>query len=289
MRYTKLIILLFLIASCSSTKRISESTSKEVSKTEKTTDSISENIAPIKERTPEPIVVVKNNKSEIEAPPIKVETTEKFNHHVWHNLLQKYVSNKGHVNYKGLKNNRKALINYITVLGKNIPNDSWTKADKLAYWINAYNAFTIDLILQNYPIKSIKDIKNPWEQRLWKLGSKWYNLEEIEHQILRKMDEPRIHFAIVCASFSCPKLRNEAFTGSNIETQLTQATKDFLNDSSRNEISQNNLRLSKIFQWFAKDFKQNGSLITFLNQYSSIEISAKAKKSFKDYNWDLNE
>ena len=289
MRYTKLIILLFLIASCSSTKRISETTSKAASKTVKSRDSISENITPIKETTPEPIVVVINNKPEIEAPPIKVETTEKFNHQAWHDLLQKYVSNKGQVNYKGLKNNRKALLNYITVLGKNIPNDSWAKADKLAYWINAYNAFTIDLILQNYPLKSIKDIKNPWKQRLWKLGSKWYNLEEMEHQILRKMDEPRIHFAIVCASFSCPKLQNEAFTASNIESQLTLATKDFLNDSSRNMISKNSLELSKIFQWFAKDFKQNGSLIDFLNQYSTIEISAKAKKSFKDYNWDLNE
>ncbi|GAA4949337.1 hypothetical protein GCM10023314_23330 [Algibacter agarivorans] len=289
MRYKKLIILLFLIASCSSSKRISETTSKEVSKTVKTTDSISENITPIEETTPKPIVVVKINKPDIEAPPIKAETTEKVNHHAWHDLLQKYVSNKGHVNYKGLKNNRNALLNYITVLGKNTPNDLWTKADKLAYWINAYNAFTIDLILQNYPVKSIKDIKNPWKQRLWKLGSKWYNLEEIEHQILRKMDEPRIHFAIVCASFSCPKLQNEAFTASNIESQLTLATTEFLNDSARNTISKNSLELSKIFQWFAKDFKQNPSLIDFLNQYSTIEISAKAKKSFKNYNWDLNE
>ncbi len=289
MRYKKLIILLFLIASCSSSKRISETTSKEVSKTVKTTDSISENITPIEETTPKPIVVVKINKPDIEAPPIKAETTKKVNHHAWHDLLQKYVSNKGHVNYKGLKNNRNALLNYITVLGKNTPNDLWTKADKLAYWINAYNAFTIDLILQNYPVKSIKDIKNPWKQRLWKLGSKWYNLEEIEHQILRKMDEPRIHFAIVCASFSCPKLQNEAFTASNIESQLTLATTEFLNDSARNTISKNSLELSKIFQWFAKDFKQNPSLIDFLNQYSTIEISAKAKKSFKNYNWDLNE
>ena len=77
----------------------------------------------------------------------------------------------------------------------------------LAFWMNAYNALTIDLILRNYPVDSIKDIKNPWDQRLWKLGDKWYNLNQIEHDILRKMDEPRIHFGIVCASFSCPKLQ----------------------------------------------------------------------------------
>ena len=103
------------------------------------------------------------------------------------------------------------------------------------------------------------------------------------------MDEPRIHFAIVCASFSCPKLQNEAFTSVNLEKQLTSATKEFLNDSKRNEISASNLKLSKIFQWFAKDFKQEGSLIDFLNQYSDIKISPNAKKRFMDYNWDLNE
>ena len=147
---------------------------------------------------------------------------------------------------------------------------------------------TIDLILRHYPVKSIKDIKDPWQQRYWKLGEKWYNLEDIEHQIL-KMDEPRIHFAIVCASISCPKLLNEAYTAENLEQQLTNVMKDFLSDTKRNFISKDKLELSKIFQWFTKDFKQNGSLIEFLNLYSNIEISAKAKTNYKDYNWDLNE
>jgi len=148
---------------------------------------------------------------------------------------------------------------------------------------------TIDLILRNYPVISIKDIQNPWKQRIWKLDNKDYNLEEIEHQILRKMNEPRIHFAIVCASVSCPKLQNEAYTASNIESQLTNVTKEFLADSVKNNISEQYLELSKIFQWFSKDFKQNGSLIDFLNQYTSIEISENAKIKFKDYNWSLNE
>ncbi|WP_290702080.1 DUF547 domain-containing protein, partial [Lacinutrix sp.] len=198
------------------------------------------------------------------------------------------VSDAGNVNYNSIKSNRKELTNYITALGDNMPNDAWSKEDKLAYWINAYNAMTVDLILRNMPIKSIKDIKDPWEQRLWKLGSKWYNLEEIEHQILRKMDEPRIHFAIVCASFSCPKLQNEAFTASNLETQLTDATKEFLSDTKRNKISKNTIELSNIFKWFKKDFEQDGSLIDFLNKYSDVSITSKAKKSYLDYNWDLN-
>ncbi len=219
-----------------------------------------------------------------------VNKTEISNHSSYNALLYKYVSNEGNVNYDALKkDDAKSLRDYIVSLGKNLPNESWSKEEKLAFWINAYNALTIDLILRNYPINSIKDIKDPWDQRLWKFGKKWYNLNDIEHQILRKMNEPRIHFAIVCASFSCPKLQNEAFTAINLEKQLTSATKEFLNDSKRNQIGANSIKLSKIFQWFAKDFKQDGSLIVFLNLYSDIKISPNAKKRFMDYNWNLNE
>ncbi|MDO5978147.1 DUF547 domain-containing protein [Flavivirga spongiicola] len=282
-RYIIILLAVITLLSCSSTKHVGKNTSKNVKQAEP-------------EKTDEVInlkkdVIISEEKKIDEAIkeiPKKIEST-KTNHSSWNTLLQKHVSNKGHVDYKAFKSNRNELTNYITYLGNHIPQDSWTREDKLAYWINAYNAMTIDLILRHYPIKSIKDIKNPWDQRFWKLGKKWYNLNEIEHQILRKMDEPRIHFAIVCASFSCPKLQNEAFTPSSIDDQLTNATKVFLADKKRNDISQNSLRLSKIFQWFAKDFKQTGTLIDFLNQYSEITISDKAKKNFKVYNWNLNE
>lgn len=221
------------------------------------------------------------SKNEITAP-----------HKLWNALLQKHVSDAGHVNYKTFKTEKGKLLSYIQELNLIYSNASFTslsKEETLAFWINAYNALTVDLILKNYPIKSIKDIDKPWDQRFWKLGNKWFNLSDIEHEILRKMDEPRIHFAIVCASVSCPKLQNTAFTGSNLETQLTNATKEFLNDPERNELTENSIKISKIFQWFSKDFKQDGDIIDFLNQYSNVEISAKAKKSFKDYNWNLNE
>ena len=221
---------------------------------------------------------------------INAETnTTIISHELFSNLLKEYVSGEGNVNYKGFKENHSKLKDYIEYLSENAPVETWSKQEKLAYWINAYNALTIDLILKHYPIKSIKDIKDPWDQGLWELGGTMYSLNQIEHDILRKMDEPRIHFAVVCASYSCPKLLNEAFTAPKLDQQLTKATKEFLNDSKRNEISRNKLKLSKIFQWFTKDFEQNGSLIDFLNLYSDIEISAKAKKSFKDYNWSLNE
>ena len=172
---------------------------------------------------------------------------------------------------------------------KNQPDNSWTKNETLAYWINAYNAFTIKLIINNYPVKSIKDIKNPWDQEFIPIGEDLMTLNEIEHDILRKMNEPRIHFAIVCASISCPKLLNEAYISSKLDLQLTIATEEFLLDTSKNRLSQNDLKLSKIFKWFTKDFTQNESLIDFLNQYSNISISENAKISYQDYNWDLNE
>ena len=214
---------------------------------------------------------------------------ETYNHSIWNDLLKKHVSEKGNVNYKGFIKDKIILKSYLAVLSEKIPEDTWIKEEKLAYWINAYNAFTIKLIVDRYPLSSIKDIESPWDFRFIKLEEKWYTLNDIEHKILRKMDDPRIHFGIVCASFSCPKLQNEAFVSATINTQLDEATKEFLADATRNNLSENSIQLSKIFKWFSKDFKMEGSLIDFLNKYSEITISQNAKKSFKEYNWNLNE
>jgi hypothetical protein len=225
----------------------------------------------------------------VSQPFVNTDQTISFDHSLFNELLQKHVSSKGKVDYKGFQSDRLKLNNYIKSLGENVPSDSWAKEEKLAFWINAYNALTIDLILRNPLVKSIKDIDDPWDQKLWKLGDKWYDLNEIEHKILRKMDEPRIHFAIVCASISCPKLQNSAFIGSKLDIQLADSTKEFLNDPLKNRLSINKLELSKIFKWFSQDFKQGHSLIDFLNKYSDIEISQKASISYKDYDWNLNE
>ena len=284
------------MSSCCGTKQVAEKPPREIAQLEPVA------VADIPEDDIIKVTEAPETETQTELPPppeppeiIEVDegiddyAPEAFNHNAWNDLLQRHVSDAGNVNYKGFKDDQYVLRHYISKLGENMPTDSWNTQDKLAYWMNAYNAMTIDLIVRNYPINSIKDIKDPWKQRLWKLEEKWYNLDEIEHQILRKMNEPRIHFGIVCASFSCPKLLNKAFTAFQLEDQLTQATEGFLADTNRNEISQNRIKLSKVFQWFAKDFKQNGSLIDFLNRYSDMEISSKAKKSYKDYNWDLND
>jgi hypothetical protein len=219
-----------------------------------------------------------------------VATKKEFNHNAWNDLLQKYVSEEGLVDYAGLKEDSQKLLFYLYDLRENPPTDDWTREEKLAFWINAYNAMTIDLILESYPArKGIKNIRNPWKQRRWKIGETVYNLDTIEHDILREMNEPRIHFAINCASFSCPPLLNEAFTAEKLEQQLAKVTKAFITDSKRNTITKDVLEISKIFKWFSKDFTKNGSLIDFLNQYSTIKISQDADIDYKDYDWSLNE
>lgn len=285
MRHLILIGFSFLFIACK--------TNKTVVETKATTQ---ENTPVLTQKEPQKINLDSDNKStpapksELKRPELK--KNKYAPHQLWNELLNNYVTDSGLVNYKGIKTERVKLTTYIDNLSKIYTDKSFanlSKEQKLAFWINAYNAMTVDLILRNYPIKSIKDIDKPWDQRFWKLGNKWFNLNEIEHNILRKMDEPRIHFAIVCASYSCPKLQNEAFIASKLETQLSLATKGFLADSERNEITKDQIKISKIFQWFSKDFKKNGDLIDFLNLYTDIDISAKAKKSFKDYNWNLNE
>lgn len=210
------------------------------------------------------------------------------NHKLWTTLLQKHVSNQGQVSYKGFLNDRPSLKQYIDELAHHFPQSNWTRSEVLAYWINTYNALTIDLVLEYYPLQSIKDIFRPWHKSLWQLGSQRYDLDAIEHDILRPMGDPRIHFAIVCASKSCPKLLNRAYTGPQLEAQLDQASCDFINDPNKNYITKDEIKISKIFRWFGKDFEQNGDLIDFLNRYSTVKISNTAKKKYLNYDWSLN-
>ncbi|GEQ85332.1 hypothetical protein ULMS_08400 [Patiriisocius marinistellae] len=234
----------------------------------------------------------------IPSPPVVpelVETDENddyaqeaFDHTVFDTLLKNHVTANGNVSYAGFAKDKGKLRDYIASLGNNMPNKNANTQEKLAYWMNAYNAMTVDLILRNMPLESIKNIKDPWEQRLWKLEDKWYNLDEIEHQILRKMGDARIHFGINCASFSCPPLLNEAFNAVDVDKQLDFLAKRFINDPSRNTINKESIEISKIFTWFSKDFKKDGSVIDFLNRYSNTSIDTNARVRYKDYNWELN-
>ncbi len=280
MKKSLLILLTILLFSCSATKKTVIDTST------KNTPVIE--VAPPKVTLP-PVIEEKVATPKTPSSTEAVLLVEKFNHAIFDMLLEENVTNDGRTNYKGFIKNKAIFKQYLQSLSDNMPDDTWSKADKLAYWLNAYNAFTIKLIIDNYPVKSIKNIKDPWDTRFFKLGAKWYNLNEIEHKILRKMGDPRIHFGINCASFSCPPLLNGAFTAATVDSKLDFLAHQFINDPLRNKISENRIQLSKIFQWFAKDFKTQGSLIDFLNQYSEVVIAKNAKKSYLKYNWNLNE
>ena len=215
-------------------------------------------------------------------------------------LLKKYVDNQGLVNYKGLKLERSKLKDYLKTLESNPPQKSWTRDQELTYWINAYNAYTLDLILEHYPVKSIKDIgstikipfvSTAWDVKFINIGGEEYDLNNIEHGIIRKkFDEPRIHFALVCAAVSCPKLQNEAYFPERLDQQLAKATTEFLADSEKNEFkSSKSAKLSKLFNWYGGDFNNDGTLIEFLNQYAPTQLAENARISWMDYEWDLNE
>ncbi len=211
-------------------------------------------------------------------------------HQIWDDLLKKYVSSTGQVDYKNIRNHRAILDQYLKQLKQNPVQDSWTKPQQLAYWINAYNAFTVDLIIRNYPLKSIMDMEKPWDQKFIQLGDRSYSLNEIEHEIVRpSFNDARVHFAFVCAAVSCPKLLNIAYLPQKLDQQLDAQTRYFLNTSGKNQLSPNLVKVSHLFDWYAEDFTSQGTLIEFLNKYSSQEISAGAKVEFLEYDWELNE
>ena len=224
-------------------------------------------------------------------------TARPITHEKWTDLLKKHVNESGMVDYTGFQKDSTALQEYLGLLESHHPNEQfWSREEQLAYWMNAYNAFTIELILNNYPLKSIKDIKDGipfvnsvWDIKFITIEDREYDLNNIEHGILRKYyDEPRIHFGINCASFSCPPLLNNAFTADQVTEQLDFLAKRFINDPDRNQINVDAINISKIFKWFGGDFKKEGDIIDYLNNYSDIKISDNAKVDYLDYNWELN-
>ena len=232
----------------------------------------------------------------VDLDAIKNVESPTMSHDFWTTLLKQHVTESGHVNYKGFLQDSLAFQKYLVELTKHPPGNNWSDNEQLAYWINAYNAFTVKLILDNYPLNSIKDISDgtpminsPWDIKFFKIGNIDFDLNTIEHDILRKyFDEPRIHFAINCASVSCPKLRNEAFIPENIEMQMQDQASKFINDPSRNIINNNETKLSKIFNWFQSDFKGKSSLLNYI-KLSNPTLNEANKVEYLDYNWALNE
>ncbi|MBV6446908.1 DUF547 domain-containing protein [Nitrosomonas sp.] len=242
-----------------------------------------------------------------------------FDHSVWNGLLQNHVQMINHgqasqVDYDGFLQKRAVLRTYLSQLSAvNASEFSiWSRSERLAFLINAYNAYTIDLILTRYPkLDSIKDLgsflQTPWKKHFVPLFGKILSLDDIEHGMIRKSgdyNEPRIHFAVNCASIGCPGLLNEAYISSKLEAQLETMTRAFLADRSRNRynVTTGRLEVSKIFDWYREDFERGWKgwhkLDQFFAHYAdSLTDTPEAKASviaggvkirFLDYDWVLN-
>jgi len=212
-------------------------------------------------------------------------------------ILSKYVKN-GVVDYQGFKNDEALLNKYLEAL-ENVEVNSLSRDEQFAFYVNVYNAWTVKLILSAYPeIESIKDLgnifKSPWEKEIVRINGRVLTLDDIEHKILRaQFKDPRVHFAVNCASKSCPPLISEPYEGSTLNRQLDDATRAFINDPKSNYLKGNKLYVSRIFEWFAEDF--NDDVVGFFLRYAEgdfkKELEAKKDKLkivYLSYDWSLN-
>lgn len=215
-------------------------------------------------------------------------------------LLARYVTDDG-VRYAAWKDNaddRAALTAYIVLLAAQ-PVSEWEAQEEgrdaaLAYWINLYNAVTLDLVLESYPLKSIKDLgglfSSPWKQKLVTVEGDPLTLNGIENEIIRpRFQDARIHFALNCAARSCPPLRAEAFVPDRLEVQLDEQRRKFLTDERFVRRDGDKIVVSKIFDWYKDDFvAAEGSVEKYLRKYLE-DGGAKWKIKLDDYDWSLNE
>lgn len=240
-----------------------------------------------------------------------------FDHANWDGLLKRHVvSVRGgvatQVDYGGMLAERKLLNAYLAATSavSRADFDSWSKADQLSFLINVYNARTVELILTGYPkIASIRDtgswMQSPWKRAFIPLLGETRTLDDIEHGLIRgsgRYNDPRIHFALNCASVGCPALRIGAYSGADLDGQLEAATRAFLSDRTRNRLEQGGLKLSSIFRWYRGDFEQGWrgrqNLHQFLAPYAAslgvpaAELtrlrSGATKITFLPYDWRLN-
>ena len=215
-------------------------------------------------------------------------------------FLRKHVSSSGKVNYLGIQKDKAELERILKSLSTFSPDSRWKKSEELAYWINMYNGYTLLLICEHYPLKSIMELDGgkTWDVQRVPAGRMKLSLNQIENEILRaKFKDPRIHFALNCGAKSCPPLLNEAYFPKKIEQQLEKQTRLFIR-SSKNVVSEKSVRVSKIFEWYGKDFIETNrqgqpgaekqGILSFLIKYSGVHIASEANISFLEYDWSLN-
>ena len=226
----------------------------------------------------------------------------RFDHSKFDLVLKRHVDEKGMVDYNGVAKDQR-FFDYIksleTAKVKDLSNDG-----QLAFWINAYNAVTIDKVIKKKPRKSVRETLIPglwtstkfFTSREHTVANQLLSQDDVEHEILRKQfREPRIHFSIICASRGCPPLPRIAYTETNVQHRLEEETRKYLNSPRGTGIDQaeNTLYLSKLFDWFGDDFiRQSGSVMNFMRPYLNEEtlsfIERKPKIAYLEYDWALN-
>ena len=214
--------------------------------------------------------------------------SQKMDYKSYNEFLSKYVSFTGNVNYDGIYLNKPELDNLVALFEKNLPAATVSKPEKIAYWINSYNLHAIKLVIDNYPVVSINDVIEPFKVNFISYKGILLSLDYIENEILRKLDDPRVHFGINSASISSPILVNEAFEPETLDKQLNTAARFFINDATKNQLAADKSSVSKIFQWYKNDFTATKSIVEFINQFALVKLSETTALTFNDFNFGLN-
>jgi len=257
----------------------------------------------------------------INSTPFAADTFDQ-SYRNYHQLLRNHVDDSG-VNYSALKANRTVIDSIVSQFGRVTKSelDNWSIEEQIAYWINAYNVFTLQAIVDHYPIQwrwinfltltprnSIKQIPGVWTELRWNIAGTTMTLDEIEHETLRPLyQEPRIHMAVNCASISCPPLRSEPYTGAQLNRQLTVAARDYLASQLGMRVDGSTLHVSSIFDWYGEDFvsdyahlvagdrsNKEQAILGFIATYgpseaSTIAQSGQASVRYMRYDWTLND
>ena len=277
-------------------KQVKEKAPKSINLSDESKESISvrRKVKSVATKEPDVVEVAKNtsplsSETGIDRDEKQTDSPKPAMHQTFNELLKKYVNSAGVVDYAGLTIERDKLTGYLEELEAVDPAGLKSRAEAMSFWINLYNAATLQLILDHYPMKSIIDLDGgkTWDVARVVVNGKMLSLNEIENDILRpRFQDARIHFAVNCAAKSCPPLANQAFTATNLESLLERRTRAFINDASQNNIEKSSINISKIFDWYKGDFTPN--IIAFIQKYSTVPIDAEAEIHFGEYDWALN-
>ena len=224
------------------------------------------------------------------------ERTGTFDHQLWDSIVTTNVTESGGFDYGGLLGSADQLLSLETYLAEIAGADLTPLSDeaRLAFWINAYNAYTVRGVLDNYPFDSVLNVEGFFDRISYSVAGGEYTLNEIENEQIRPVfNEPRIHFAVNCASRGCPPLRGEAFTGGDLERQLEEQSVSFVRANCQYRANEMAIHLSKIFEWFGADFAGVGGVREFVASRLDADDAAAVRLEsnslvFVDYDWELN-